>query len=1214
MATVEDKYVYTTAEESVIAKDWAAGSKIPLETSEFVVRRPQATGGYVGEYTTVKYPPALWKIIDEPIVNALDHLVRCLGTDTPVTSIKVSIDRAGKVEIYNTGKGVEVAIHKVATEKLKRDTWVPTFIFGILHQGSNCSYSEGSIIGGVNGLGAKLSNCFSTEFTVETSDSHKYFSQTWTDHMKNVSNPTIIDLKTKHKLPAIKVRQHTKLSFTPDYTGIFDYPEFTEDLYQLLTDLIRTRVMFAAAYARYTVATVKPVQKFDIMFNNEKITIKSIADIASIIYPGKQIIKSVIKPTSARKHFSHAWEVCVVVTPSESLQVSNVNGIVVRGGTHHKHIMTDLTNGVKDKVSKIIKSENLKFSASLVSNNVVLFMNTKIPTPSWSGQRKDVLGTDIRNLAGYKLDTKLINPIAETLSEVILASILEKIPSASGKKKTKKTDYEKYKGATNAGTRKSSQCVLIPIEGDSAMTQVCIGISNNLGWDNYGAISLGGVIMNARRECTVTPTDLGQYVKKSTKLTNNIFMKVLGEVTGLNTAYRYDPKLPTYKKEMSELHYGAIAACVDQDLDGKGNILGLLLSTFELFWPTLLVAGFIKWFRTPIIRAYPKRGGTIKAFFSIEEYNEWESGRDTSQFLAKYYKGIGTHSRDETIHMFKSFEENLITYYTDDRSRELFEIYFGSEPDKRKLELAKPTQIPSREKTAQQGLTKRISCSDHLEYETNMYQKDNLERKLDHVIDGQNQAGRKILDGILKGLKGNKEIKVAQLAGFISEHENYHHGEASLCSSITGKGFVATGGKQLPFLVPLSMFGSRMGGGSDSAAPRYIFAKLNKNIVNLIFPETDYWILPFNFDEGKRGEPKYFVPIIPMVLTESTELPAHGWKLKTWARDVFKIIDNVQRQIRLDDNVELLKLPPAVYKGATYEWTGDIKTIRGDTYSFGKYTAFKNIITITELPLRVWTNKYIQKLNKKASADDRIIGDVHDKSDDIHINIEITLKSGAWDLLDEMGDSVWTDGVEEYFFLRDRMDSHINLMGVDNSVLMFEDYESVMYEWFPIRKEYYNKRIIREQLLMKLRITMLENTIRYITESTELDLAKKPKSTMVTILKKANYDTLYVEKITNPKYTPVDTLEDIILRGPKSNYDYLLGLSDLKKSEESLATLRGKLQEVTDALRELTDRANKGRFPGATIWDEELTELRKQIDQGQKTFWKYEDADRFKFE
>jgi DNA topoisomerase-2 len=70
-----------------------------------------------------------------------------------------------------------------------------------------------------------------------------------------------------------------------------------------------------------------------------------------------------------------------------------------------------------------------------------------------------------------------------------------------------------------------------------------------------------------------------------------------------------------------------------------------------------------------------------------------------------------------------------------------------------------------------------------------------LERKLDHVIDGQNQAGRKILDGLMKALHGNKEMKVAQLAGYVSEHENYHHGEESLNNSITGKGLVTVGGK-----------------------------------------------------------------------------------------------------------------------------------------------------------------------------------------------------------------------------------------------------------------------------------------------------------------------------------------------------------------------------------------------------------------------------------
>jgi DNA gyrase/topoisomerase IV subunit B len=146
----------------------------------------------------------------------------------------------------------------------------------------------------------------------------------------------------------------------------------------------------------------------------------------------------------------------------------------------------------------------------------------------------------------------------------------------------------------------------LAVEGDSAMARVKLGVTTNLGTDYYGIISLGGVIMNARKECVVIETNDGKFVKKSTKLVNNIFMNVLMEIVGLNPVYKYAADSPTYKKEMSELNYGCITACVDQDLDGKGNILGLLLNTFELFWPNLLRVGFIKWFCTPIIRAYPK--------------------------------------------------------------------------------------------------------------------------------------------------------------------------------------------------------------------------------------------------------------------------------------------------------------------------------------------------------------------------------------------------------------------------------------------------------------------------------------------------------------------------------------------------------------------------------------------------------------------------------
>lgn len=1227
---IDDKYLFTTVEESVINKDWAAGSAKQIEYTEFVIKKSTVL---FGDYINVKYSPAWWKIIDEPIVNALDHLIRCAGTSVPVTVIKINFDRDGRVRIYNNGPGIEVVIHQTATEKLGREMWVPTFIFGTLFQGSNRKRTDDCIIGGTNGLGAKLSNCFSTEFIIETVDSirGKYFTQRWRNHKEIEETPTIIDLKSNHSLPAECTIPHTTISFMPDYIGLFEYKKFDNEVYDSLVDIVRTRAIFAAAYAKYAVEcndnakgrSKRKRSPVEIYFNDEILDIKDIGDIASLLFPGKVQVKTVITPEAGngvRAPYKYPWEICAVILNTSDLQIkqmSIVNGVVVREGRHTKYLLNKLYDGVKDKISKLFHDKNLKFSPGYVHNNIFLLVNSKIPNPSWTGQRKDILDINVARLSGYELDTKFISNITEKIRDQIVESIFileeKEIP---GKKK--KQEYDKYERAKEAGKKRSLECTLIPVEGDSAMTQVCTGISHNLGFELYGAISLGGVIMNARRECAIIETSSGSFIKKSTKLLNNVFMNVLMGVTGLNNSYKYDPKSPTYEKEMSELNYGCIAACVDQDLDGKGNILGLLLNTFELFWPNLLQNGYIKWFCTPIIRLYPRHGGKILAFYSINEYNVFAAFNDITGYNPKYYKGLGTHSRDETINMFKLFHEHLFTYYTDERSHELFEIYFGSNSDLRKIQLSKPVNIPNITQLEQQMKTKQISCSFHLEHETDVYQRDNLERKLDNVIDGQNQSGRKILDGILKAFGAtNKPMKVAQLAGEIARMENYHHGEAGLADSITGKGFVAPGGKQLPIIVPLSNFGSRREGGNDAASPRYIWCRLNQRITSLLFPSADYWLLPFNFDEGQRSEPKYFVPIIPMAIIESTELPAHGWKLKTWGRDVFKVIENVRRLIRYGDNAQLLKMPVAVHSGAPFEWRGEVKTIRGEQFSFGSYTlnTVKNMITITELPLRVWTVPYVNDMKKKMSDECSLIAQngINNLSDDMKVHIEIKLKPGVLEKLDTLGDSYFTDGIEEYFQLRSRMDSHINLIDDELKVEMFNDYESVIYKWFPIRKKFYGMRIERERILLNLHIKYLENIIRYIKICNLMNLNRKKITEMETIIAAENFNKIHIGKLINPKFTPTDKLEEIICRGSKANYDYLLNLSDRKKSEESVTQYISNLADMRAKLSSLNAKAAEGRFPGAGIWIEELFNLETAVQEGQRTFWQFEDYGKFQF-
>jgi DNA gyrase/topoisomerase IV subunit B len=206
---------------------------------------------------------------------------------------------------------------------------------------------------------------------------------------------------------------------------LFGYQVFDESVYNKLVDVVRTRTIFAAAYAQYTVASSGTNQKMEVYFNDELINVKSISDIAKIMFPNSPQMKTIITPTidpnkKSRVHYKYSWEACAVLVNTSSFdmnQLSNVNGVVVRDGKHTKHVLNMICDGVKEKISKVFNDKNLKFSPTYVSGNIFLFINSKVPNPSWTGQRKDVLDMDIRKLAGYTLDQKFINAISDKLRD-----------------------------------------------------------------------------------------------------------------------------------------------------------------------------------------------------------------------------------------------------------------------------------------------------------------------------------------------------------------------------------------------------------------------------------------------------------------------------------------------------------------------------------------------------------------------------------------------------------------------------------------------------------------------------------------------------------------------------------------------------------------------------------------------------------------------------
>jgi DNA topoisomerase-2 len=67
------------------------------------------------EFRKVNFVPGLYKIFDEILVNAADNKQRDSAGSTPMTHLKVTVDRAtGEISVENNGKGIPVQIHEVS--------------------------------------------------------------------------------------------------------------------------------------------------------------------------------------------------------------------------------------------------------------------------------------------------------------------------------------------------------------------------------------------------------------------------------------------------------------------------------------------------------------------------------------------------------------------------------------------------------------------------------------------------------------------------------------------------------------------------------------------------------------------------------------------------------------------------------------------------------------------------------------------------------------------------------------------------------------------------------------------------------------------------------------------------------------------------------------------------------------------------------------------
>lgn len=1106
-----------------------------LTQREHVLKRP---GMYIGsiessdeltriinnsvmELQNISLPSGLIKLINEAIDNAKDNIPRSLEQGTPQKFIKINIVEepsfnSFKITIANDG-------HCIPVEQNDKGELIPSVVFGKLLSGSNYNDSDTRTGIGTNGLGIKLVSIFSREFTVNIKDpiNKKTFTQTWKDSMT---------IETKSKVSAYSGKSSlVEISFIID-TSLFVLPQ---NYYSQLFAKLETIATVTSCLV--TANNVK------VYFNDKLLKTSSSANLFKMFDP--EVITCEIDTELGK------WFIGVSERKQEET-ISYVNGSETkRGGKHVNYIANKVTKYLSEFLKKKTKKN---ITEGTIKNYMCFYVIATVKNPTFDSQTKDFMDLEYKSW-GVKFDipeTFLKKLTKSKIVDNILADMsvkenksLEKISNSS-----RIIGIPKLTDANKAGVE-PEKCTLFITEGDSANGMANNGIAT-VGHNYYGSFPIRGKILNVRDASVDT-------IVKNEEIQNII--KILN--LQMNKSYTKNNKGQFVCENNSVLRYSTLAVMADQDTDGS-HIKGLLLNFISFFWPSLLEQGFVKVFVTPIVKLSKipketlaiakssKSGLTITKnneimFFSLPDYKRFEESVSNKNYKVKYYKGLGTSNKDETNEYFSSLDRHIIPFEnaTPEQFCYIDLAFRKSRADDRKQwilgesSLGEPCEI---------DFTIPQTIANFVRDELSLFSIDNLTRSIPSITDGLKPSQRKILySAFKKGLKDHDhEIKVSQFSGYISQITEYHHGEVSLEGAIVSMAQTFVGSNNIPLLIEDGNFGSRNKGGADSAASRYIYTYLNPISEKIFKPEDNNCpnVLEYLVEEGIQIEPKYYCPVIPMILVNGATGIGTGWSTSVPCWNPKQIIEYLKSRL-LNKKP---KLPSVYYNG----FKGEIIETKTKIITRGIINEIKNGFEITELPIGTWTFDYKEYLCKLREQGVIKTYEEHHGLNDVHFKILLTpsqMKS-----IDTNKDSLL-----KFFKLESSISlTNMTMFTPDNKIKVYTSVKDILEDWYSWRITLFAKR--KEYILEQngKEVSKLENIIRFINK----------------VIKDPNY--LLNKKIQGI----IDTLEKDKFDKYQGSYDYLLSIKAYAFTHERIVELQSKINHLQNEISELQSKTEEVMF------------------------------------
>lgn len=427
---------------------------------------------------------------------------------------------------------------------------------------------------------------------------------------------------------------------------------------------------------------------------------------------------------------------------------------------------------------------------------------------------------------------------------------------------------------------------------------------------------------------------------------------------------------------------------------------------------------------------------------------------------------------------------------------------------------------------------------------------DNI-RKCASYIDGFKISMRKLY---YSGLKycDKDFLKTETFSNYSAAYTNYLHGSGNLSGVAVSMVQNFVGANNYPLFV-----GNSGGWGSRivprASAPRYTKLKLSE-WAHKFFNDIDQEVVGNQVFEGDKIEPKFFVPILPLIFINGSDGLSTGFSQKILPRNPKAILTYIKKRLA-GKNAKFDSLP--WFK----DFKGQIKPVsEGKLEIYGKIRKESSTkYVIEELPVYVEYASYVETLDRL--VDSKVIVDYVDKCDTKTNTICIEVKTTR-----EFSKTYETeDALLKVLKLVKPFTEIFNCVDENNRIREFKSAQEIIDAFIDLRLKYYQDR--KDYLIKKNYDILTKAYSKYVfcvgVVKGEIVVNNRSKDNIVKQLEKFD------------KIKKID-----------GSYDYILSMPVYSLSKEMLEKLKKQVQELKEEIKRIKD-TSKEQF-----WQNDLETLK----------------------